>query len=116
MKIVCIILYLLFSVGGLVLMKLGSNHISIALRNGTFNFSMGINAILGFISYILSFLIYSFYIIKNFDLSYIFPILTGITQVLIIIFGIVLFKEHISIFGFFGIFMIILGIIFLNIR
>lgn len=116
MKIVCIILYLLFSVGGLILMKLGANNINIAIKNGTFNFSMGINAILGFVSYIFSFLIYSFYIIKNFDLSYIFPILTGITQVLIIIFGILLFKEHISLFGFAGIFLIILGIVFLNIR
>lgn len=116
MRIVCIILYLFFSVGGLVFMKLGSNNINIAIRNGTFNFSMGVKAILGFVSYIFSFLIYSFYIIKNFDLSYIFPILTGITQVLIIIFGVILFKEHISLFGYLGIFMIILGIVFLNIR
>ncbi len=116
MKIVCIILYLLFSVGGLVFMKLGSNNVNIAISNGTFNFSMGIKAMLGFISYIFSFLIYSFYIIKHFDLSYIFPILTGVTQVLIILFGIFLFKEHISLFGYFGILMIILGIVFLNIR
>ncbi len=116
MKILCIILYLLFSVGGLVFMKLGSNNINVAINNGTFNFSMGIKAIIGFASYIFSFLIYSFYIIKNFDLSYIFPILTGITQVLIIIFGIILFKEHLNLYGFLGIFMIILGIVFLNIK
>ena len=51
-------------------MKMGSDSINIAINNGIFNFSMGIKAIIGFISYILSFLIYTFYIIRKFDLSF----------------------------------------------
>ncbi len=116
MKIISIIIYLILTVGGLVLVKSGSSSINIAIQDGTFNFAMGIKAMLGFIAYIGSFLIYTFYIIKNFDLSYIFPILTGITQVLVIIAGIFLFKEHINAFGIGGVILIIAGIVLLNIK
>ena len=84
MKILSIIIYLILTVGGLILVKAGSCNIQIAIQDGTFNFSMGLKAMLGFIAYIGSFLIYTFYIIKNFDLSYIYPIITAITQILII--------------------------------
>ena len=77
---------------------------------------MGLKAMLGFIAYIGSFLIYTFYIIKKFDLSYIFPIITGITQVLVILVGIFILKEHINIYGIFGILSIIIGITLLNIK
>lgn len=116
MQIISIILYLIFTVGGLVLVKMGSNSINLAITDGIFNFSMGIKAIIGFISYVLSFLIYTFYIIKKFDLSYIYPIIAGITQVLVVIAGILIFKEHLNIPGIIGIILIIVGIICLNIR
>lgn len=116
MKIVSIIIYLILSVGGLVLVKSGSNSVNIAIQDGTFNFAMGLKAMLGFIAYIGSFLIYTFYIIKNFDLSYIFPIITGITQVLVIIAGVVIFKEHINAYAIGGILLIIIGIALLNVK
>ena len=71
---------------------------------------------LGFIAYIGSFLIYTFYIIKNFDLSYIFPIITGITQVFVIIAGVVIFKEQINAYAMGGIALIIIGIVLLNVK
>ena len=115
-KIVSIIIYLILSVGGLVLVKSGSSSVNIAIQNGTFNFGMGIKAMLGFLAYIGSFIIYTFYIIKNFDLSYSFPIITGITQVLVIIAGVVIFKEHINVYSIGGILLIIIGIALLNIK
>ena len=111
MKSVSIIIYLILSVGGLVLVKSGSSSVNIAIQDGTFNFAMGLKAMLGFIAYIGSFLIYTFYIIKNFDLSYIFPIITGITQVLVFI-----FKEQINAYTIGGILLIIMGIVLLNIK
>lgn len=116
MKIISIIIYLILSVGGLVLVKSGSSSVNIAIQNGTFNFAMGIKAMLGFIAYIGSFLIYTFYIIKNFDLSYIFPIITGITQVFVIIAGVVIFKEQINAYAMGGIALIIIGIVLLNVK
>lgn len=116
MKIISIIIYLILTVGGLVLVKSGAETTSLAIQNGTFNFSMQLKVMLGFISYVGSFLIYTFYIIKKFDLSYIYPIITGITQVLVVIAGILLFKEKLNIYGIVGIILIILGVIFLNIK
>lgn len=116
MKIISIIIYLACSVGGLVLIKSEANSVNIALQSGVFNLSMGIKSILGFIAYIASFLIYTFYIIKQFDLSYIFPIITGITQVLVILAGVFLFKESMNIYGIIGIFLIIVGITLLNVK
>ncbi len=116
MKIISIIIYLMCSVGGLVLLKSEANSVNIALQNGLFSLSMGLKSILGFILYIASFLIYTFYIIKQFDLSYIFPIITGITQVLVILAGVFLFKESINTYAIVGIFLIIAGITLLNIK
>ena len=116
MKIISIIIYLMCSVGGLVLLKSEANSVNIVLQNGLFSLSMGLKSILGFILYIASFLIYTFYIIKQFDLSYIFPIITGITQVLVILAGVFLFKESINTYAIVGIFLIIAGITLLNIK
>lgn len=116
MKIISIIIYLILTVGGLVLVKSGAETTSLAIQNGTFNFSMQLKVMLGFIAYVGSFLIYTFYIIKKFDLSYIYPIITGITQVLVVIAGILLFKEKLNIYGIVGIILIILGVIFLNFK
>ena len=116
MQIISIIIYLILTVGGLILVKLGSDTISTSLPNGTFNFAMGINPIIGFICYIASFLIYTFYIVRKFDLSYIYPIITGITQVLVILASVFILKEHISIPAIIGIVLIIIGIFCLNIK
>jgi len=116
MRIASIIIYLILSVGGLVLVKSGSSDVNIAIQNGTFNFSMGLKAMIGFMAYIGSFLIYTFYIIKSFDLSYIFPIITGITQVLVILAGVIIFKEHINVYAIGGIIMIIIGVVLLNVK
>lgn len=116
MKIISIIIYLIFTVGGLVLVKSGADSTSIAIQNGTFNFAMKLKVILGFLLYVGSFLIYTFYIIKKFDLSYIYPIITGITQVLVVIAGILIFKEKLNIYGIGGIILIIVGVVLLNIK
>ncbi len=116
MKIISIIIYLCCSVGGLVLMKAEANSTAIAINNGIFNFNMGLKTMLGFILYIISFLIYTFYIIKQFDLSFIFPIITGITQILVILAGVFLFKESMNTYSIIGVFLIIAGVTFLNIK
>lgn len=54
---------------------------------------------LGLLFYIGSFLIFTFVIVKKFDLTYIMPIVTGIAQVLTILAGLIVFKEHIGTFG-----------------
>ena len=58
----------------------------------------------------------TFVIVKKFDLTYIMPILTGINQILVILGGIIIFKDHITSFGITGIIFVILGLVMLNIK
>lgn len=109
-------IYILFTVGGLVLLKLGSDSMNFAIQNGNLNLSMGYISILGFIAYIISFLLYTFYIIKHYDLSYIYPVVTCLTQILVVLAGVFIFKEHITLPGAIGIGLILIGLILLNLK
>jgi len=116
MKILIVAVYLLLSSGGLVLIKLGADSMSFAINKGAFNLSMSWISILGLLCYIISFLLFSFVLVKKFDLTYIMPIVTGISQILVIVAGLTIFKEHINNFGIIGILLVIAGIVMLNIK
>lgn len=116
MKLLITAIYLLLSSGGLVLMKMGADAISVAISKETFSFSINWISMLGLICYIGSFFLFSFVLVKKFDLTYIMPIISGVSQILIIIAGLTIFKEHISNFGIIGIFLVIAGIVMLNIK
>lgn len=109
-------IYILFTVGGLILLKLGAGNMNVAIQSGNIQVSMGYISILGFIAYIISFLLYTFYIIKHYDLSYIYPIVTGLTQILVVLAGVFIFKEHITLHGGIGIGLILVGLILLNLK
>lgn len=99
MQILIIIIYLLLSSGGLVLIKTGADSVNLGIKQGIFNLQISLISILGLICYIGSFLIFTFIIVKKFDLIYIMPIITGISQALVIIAGVFIFKEQIGGFG-----------------
>ena len=65
---------------------------------------------LGFLCYIVSFLLWQ-KLLVTYDLSRIVPITTGISQILIIIIGILIFKENVSISSWIGIILIISGVV-----
>ena len=115
MKIVMIILYLILTVSGLVLMKVGGNPGTISVENGNFNFGINLISALGFICYICSFLIFT-RIEVRFDLSYIMPICTGIVQIATLVASYLVFKEEMSIQGVVGASLVIIGIIVMNIK
>ncbi len=108
-------LYLCFTTGGLVLMKLGNNAGTIAISDGTLNFNINLISMLGLVLYIVSFLLFT-KIVTTYDLSFILPILTGITQILSLIAALLIFKERVTIQGFIGIALIIIGIVVMNFK
>ena len=115
-NIILIAVYIILSVSGLVLFKLGSSKdFALSLGNGSFSMSINLVAILGLFCYICSFLLYMF-LVSKFDLSYIVPITQGIIYVLIFASSIGVFKEKITTTGIIGTVMVILGIILLNIK
>lgn len=113
MQIVLIIVYLMFTVSGLVLMKLGGNAGSFSMVEGNINFGINPISLIGFICYIVSFLIYTRMVVM-FDLSFITPLCTGIVQILTLIAAKIVFKEQITIQGVIGASVIIIGILVMN--
>ena len=113
MKIILVGIYLILTVTGLILMKLGGNAGSFAIANKDITFAINGVSLLGFIAYIISFLLYT-KIVVWFDLSYIVPICTGISQILILIASKIIFKEQISSAGVIGASLIIIGLIIMN--
>lgn len=115
LRYVLVGIYLILSISGLVFMKLGGNPGTLAVKDGNINFGMNIVSAIGFICYIGSFLLFT-RIVIIFDLSYIFPICTGIVQVITLVISYYVFKENISLYGIVGASLVIIGIIIMNIK
>lgn len=114
-KSVLVIIYILLTIAGLILMKIGGNTGTISFGEGGFNFSMNFVSLLGFVSYIASFLLFTNIVVK-FELSYIMPITAGIIQVLTLLSGCLIFKEKVTINGIIGISLVIIGIVVMNLK
>jgi len=113
MKFLLVGIYLIFTTCGLIFMKLGGNPGSFAFNTGTLSFSINWISAIGFVAYLISFLLFT-RIVVMFDLSYIFPITTGIVQIITLIASKVVFKENLSVQGIIGASIIIIGIIIMN--
>ena len=115
MKLILVLSYLIFSILGLILMKKGGNAGSIRFNDGNVGLSINIISFIGIIFYIISFLLYT-KVVTSFDLSYIIPIITGVSQILILLASWGILKETISKQGIIGAIIIIIGIIVMNIK
>ena len=113
MQIVLIVVYLILTVSGLVLMKLGGNPGSVSMAEGNINFGISPISLVGFICYIGSFLLYTRMVVM-FDLSYITPLCTGIVQILTLVAAKFVFKEEFTTQGIVGVAIIIIGVVLMN--
>lgn len=111
-KFVLTAVYITITTGGIFLMKMGGDSLSLSLKNG-FNFKIGYITTLGFIFYFVSFMLWQ-KLIVSFDLSYIVPITTGIVQILILIVAVLFFKETINIKEIMGVIFIIIGVVLIS--
>ena len=116
MRIIMIVLYLIFTVSGLILMKKGGNAGKITVGSGEFGFSISLISALGFICYIISFLLFTRIIMMFENVSYISPICNGIAQACIVIASIIFLKEKFSWMTIGGAALIIAGVIVMNIK
>lgn len=114
LNIIFIALYLFCSVGGLTLVKIGSENNSFALNASFFSLQMSYFTLIGLILYILSFLMW-IVIIGKFNLSYIQPLTTGLSYILIISASLFILKETITPFQWGGLVFILIGVILMNI-
>ena len=116
MRILMIILYLIFTVSGLILMKKGGNAGKITLSAGEFGFTISWISALGFICYIISFLLFTRIIMMFENVSYISPICNGIAQVMIMVASWLILKERLTGLSIGGAALVIIGVVIMNIK
>ncbi len=116
MKYLMIVMYVIFTVAGLILMKKGGNAGKISLGGGELGFSISWISLLGFICYIISFLLYTRIIMMFENLSFISPICNGIAQVMIVVASWLILKEQITGLNVGGALLIIAGIVIMNLK
>jgi len=113
---IILVLYALLSTAGLVLLKLGSGTgAPFELVNGKLHSNLTFTVIAGVFLYAVSFLVYTYLVSKN-DLSYIIPVSTALVYVGIFFASFFIFKEAFTAFKIVGIFLILGGVILLNIN
>ena len=108
-------IYLLCTVGGLTLLKIGGGGNDIVISNSIVNLKISITTLLGLLLYIISFALWTV-LIQRFNLSYIFPIATGLAYLLVIASSLLVLKEVISPFQWSGLVFILIGVILMNIK
>ena len=110
------LIYVLLSISGMLLVKLGVAHpLNIIIKSNTFSVSAGFVTTLGLLLYIGSFLLWT-KLVTLYDLSYFVPLATAITQVVVVILAIFIFKENFTLYKSIGVVLAIAGIIFMNIK
>jgi len=116
MDIMFIGVYIVLTISGVVLFKLGTQKgFLVSVSTGVFNLKVSLLSILGLVCYLCSFLMYIF-LISKFDMSYIVPVTTGVVQVAIFVFAILIFKESVSISKVVATALILIGVIIMNIK
>lgn len=108
MKYLLTAVYLIFTTSGIFLFKAGGDSLHLSFVKGI-DFKMGYITLAGFACYVISFLLWQKLLI-TYDLSYIVPITTGISQIIILLMGIIFFSEQIRWTGILGVFCIIGGV------
>lgn len=112
MKYILTLLYMIFSSGGIILIKLGGDSLKLTLKNG-FDLKMGYVTLTGFVCYIISFLLWQ-KVLVSYNVSYIVPITTGVMQIIILILSILFLKEPFNLQSILGTIIIIIGVIVLT--
>lgn len=114
MRILMIVIYLIFTVSGLILMKKGGNAGTITANSQEFGFNISWISALGFICYIISFFLFTRIIMMFENVSYISPICTGISQVMILVASWLFLKEQMTGLSIGGAALIIAGVVIMN--
>ena len=106
------ILYAIVSVSGFVLIRM-SGGFDITINNAIFNVKFTSHMLFGLVLYVAGFLLYLF-IIPRLTFNQTFPILNGAMYTLIVISGVVVFNERMSVQHFIGVALVLVGIIILG--
>ncbi len=114
MKILLLIIaYLIFNTAGLSLLKMSTLNLKLASYSDYLELFTKPEFILGFLLYAASFLAWVVMLSKK-DISYIYPIVIGLSYIVIMITAIILFRDSFTLNKALGSTLIGLGVIFIS--
>jgi small multidrug resistance pump len=116
MSKIIIALYVLITSSALIALKYGAGKgLAVGILGGKIHLNVNAYTISGTLLYGLSFMLYV-YLISKYDLGYIIPLATAFVYILIFFASFVIFKEAFTAYKIAGIFLIVCGLILLNIK
>lgn len=111
-----ILLYVMFSVSGLLMLKMGAvKGLELQLLGGKIQLTINTFLLIGICFYIIAFMM-SLIAMKSMDLSVFYPISAGLVYVFICFFSYVLLNEKITISQIIGTVFILLGVLLMNLN
>jgi small multidrug resistance pump len=115
-NIFLMIIYIIFTVSGLILFKLGANSSGIEIiANGIMNLQISITSFIGICCYGCSFIIYLLLLTKN-NVSFLFPIITGIVYICVLAASVLILKEKITSISLIGSSLILIGVMLVALK
>lgn len=111
---VMLFLYIAIAVGGSTFMKLG-NSFTISGANGKLVLSTSALSLLGFLLYFCSFMMWT-KLITRFNLSFAVPVSGGLSNLALVVIGVLLFHERINLPQSIGIVAILIGVVLIGIK
>ncbi len=113
--LIYIILYLFFSTAGLTLMKIGSDGTNLDLFRDKIIVNLQFELIFGAVCYFISFILWLL-ILKNYKLNFIFPVVSGLGYMCILVASYLILKEKITLIQLIGCITIFIGIVLLSLK
>lgn len=116
MSKIILALYVIATSSGLIFIKLGTGEgLPIKIDGGKLQLHFNFFALVGILLYGASFALYIYLISKN-DLGYIIPLTTALVYIVIFFASYILFHEVFTVMKVFGISLIVIGLIILNLK
>ena len=109
MPIILFICYVLFSITGLLLIKIGGTETSAQISLKLISVQVSSIYVLGLVCYVTSFLLFIL-LVQKMNLSYLMPIGAGIVNVAAVLLGAFVLKEKIHIRNMVGIAFVLIGV------
>lgn len=107
--ILLFVVYFLFSVGGLTLYKVGTGYTPVAWVQSLCGLKISWLSVGGLLCYGVSFITYLVLVSKS-ELSFLYPLITGISSILILAVSAIVLRESIHPLNWLGVGVILVGI------
>lgn len=111
--IIKLVAYIILSVSGLMLFKCGGSSNTFILQANRLAVSFSMISLIGIFCYGCSFLLW-LSIIKDNNLSYIFPVANGLVTIATIVGGLIILGEKLNYMQWIGVICIIIGVGIVN--